>query len=276
MRSELLINAWIGAALTIVGAVSTIWLTVTGKLTLYVHPRYTAFTLVLAVVGAVIVVAAVVVRRGTSGGETEHAHEHEHEHEQRAFAPPRHAPPGLTAPGLTAPRLRDRALTWSKAVLLVLAAVALLVVPPATLSATMRQSRELTTSGQALDSTDTSVLAGGNSSLFSVKDWAALLRQGGPQAVLGKPVDVSGYVLDQKDDDVFYVVRMMVSCCAVDAQPIGVPVYRPGWREEFRPSDWVAVTGAFAENPDRESQYATVVRVDSLRKIDEPAQPYVF
>ena len=43
-------------------------------------------------------------------------------------------------------------------------------------------------------------LAGGNSATFTVKDWEALLSQGGPEAVLGKDVDVSGYVLDQGKD----------------------------------------------------------------------------
>ena len=230
--------------------VATIWLTLTGRLTLYIHPRYTVFTMAMAVLGGIIVTAAIVVTSRAPD-------EDEHDHDVR-------------------PVLRTRLLSWSRVAILVIAAVALLVVPPATLSSTTRQNRELVTSGQALDSADTQQLAGGNSASFTVKDWAALLSQGGPEAVLGKDVDVSGYVLDQGEDDVFFVVRMIVSCCAVDAQPIGVPVYRPGWREEFEPSAWLAITGAFVENTDPDSDQQTVIKVGSLREIDEPDQPYVF
>ena len=83
-------------------------------------------------------------------------------------------------------------------------------------------------------------------------------------------------MLDQGEDDVFFVVRMIVSCCAVDAQPIGVPVYRPGWRDELEPSAWVAITGTFVENTDRDSDQQTMIKVGSLSEIDEPDQPYVF
>ena len=128
-----------------------------------------------------------------------------------------------------------RFLIWCNGAVLICAALALLVIPPATLSSTARQNRELVTSGQVLDSTKVAALVGADPTTFSVKDWAALLSQGGPEAVLGKQVDLSGYVLDRDEDDVFFIARLAVSCCAVDAQPIGVPVYRPGWRDEIEP-----------------------------------------
>ena len=94
--------------------------------------------------------------------------------------------------------------------------------------------------------------------------------------MLGKQVDVSGYVLDQDEDDVFFIARLAVSCCAVDAQPIGVPVYRPGWRDEIEPGTWIAIQGSFVKNPSRDSQESVAIGVGSLAKIDEPDQPYVF
>ncbi len=250
MRSERLVSRWVGVGLTQIGVVATIWLTLTGRLMLYIHPRYMVFTMAMAVLGGIIVTAAIVVTSRAPD-------EDEHDHDVR-------------------PGPRTRLLSWARVAILVISALALLVVPPATLSSSTRQNRELVTSGQALDSADTQQLAGGNPASFTVKDWAALLSQGGPEAVLGKDVDVSGYVLDQGEDDVFFVVRMIVSCCTVDAQPIGVPVYRPGWREEFEPSAWVAITGTFVENTDRASDQQTVIKVGSLSEIDEPDQPYVF
>jgi uncharacterized repeat protein (TIGR03943 family) len=109
-----------------------------------------------------------------------------------------------------------------------------------------------------------------------VKDWAGLLNQGGPEAVLGKQVNLSGYVLDRDEEDVFFVARLMVSCCAVDAQPIGVPIYRPGWRNEIEPGAWISIEGAFVKNPSPNSQESVAIGIGSLAKIDEPDQPYVF
>ena len=131
MRSERLISRWVGVGLTQVGVVATIWLTLTGRLTLYIHPRYTVFTMAMAVLGGIIVTAAIVV---TSRAPDEAEHDHD-----------RDVPPARAT----------RLLSWSRVAILVIAGLALLVVPPATLSSTTRQNRELVTSGQALDSADT-------------------------------------------------------------------------------------------------------------------------
>lgn len=255
MRSEQLINRWVGVALMMVTVVGTLWLAASGRLTLYIHPRYTLFTVALAIIAGLIVTAALATR-------PEPAHpDHDPDHAHDSAGHPRPA--------------RDRILAWSRALIAISAAVVLLVLSPATLSSTTRQSRELVTTGQALDS-DPPVLTGGNSATFSVKDWASVLSQGGSEAVLGKEVDVSGYVLDQGDDDVFFVARLLVSCCAVDAQPVGVPVYRPGWRQELDVSSWVAVQGTFVENPDPASPQPAAVKVSALNQVAEPDQPYAF
>jgi uncharacterized repeat protein (TIGR03943 family) len=243
-----------------VGVIATIWLAATGRLTLYVHPRYT----LLAVIAAVVTLLALVGTAAVGGSrptDDDHDHAHDHGHDHDPVAPA---------------SVLGRLLIWSKGVVLICAALALLVLPPATLSSTARQNRELINSGPALDSAKAAPLVGADPATFSVKDWAALLSQGGPEAVLGKQVDVSGYVLDRGEEDVFFVARLAVSCCAVDAQPIGVPVHRPGWRDEIEPGAWIRIQGAFVNNPSRDSQESVTIGVGSLTKIDEPEQPYVF
>jgi putative membrane protein len=83
-------------------------------------------------------------------------------------------------------------------------------------------------------------------------------------------------VLDRDEEDVFFIARLAVSCCAVDAQPIGVPVYRPGWRDEIEPGAWIRIEGAFVKNPSRDSQEGVAIGVGSLANIEKPDQPYVF
>jgi uncharacterized repeat protein (TIGR03943 family) len=253
LRFEAVLRNWSGAALALLGVIATLWLAATGRLTLYVHPRYTLLTVIMAVLTLLVLVLMAVV-----GGSSAADEDRDHDHVARMSA-------------------FGRLLIWSRGAVLVSAALALLVIPPATLSSSARQNRELVNSGQALDSTKVAALVGADPATFSVKDWAALLSQGGPEAVLGKPVDVSGYVLDRGKEDVFFVARLVVSCCAVDdAQPIGVPVYRPGWRDEIEPGVWIRIEGAFVNNPSRDSQEEVAIGVGSLANIEEPDQPYVF
>jgi uncharacterized repeat protein (TIGR03943 family) len=250
LRFEDVLRNWRGAALALLGVIATLWLAATDKLTLSVHPRYTLLTVIMAVLTLLVLVLMATV--GVSS-----AADDGHDHVTRVSA-------------------SARLLVWSSGVVLVCAALALLVIPPATLSSTTRQNRELVTSGQVLDSTEVAALVGADPATFSVKDWAALLNQGGPEAVLGKQVDLSGYVLDRGAEDVFFIARLAVSCCAVDAQPIGVPVYRPGWRDEIEPGSWIRLEGAFVNNPSRDSQESVAIGVGSLANIEEPDQPYVF
>jgi uncharacterized repeat protein (TIGR03943 family) len=254
LRFEKVLRHWCGAALALVGVIATLWLAATGRLTLYVHPRYTVLTVTTAVLTLLVLVLMAAVGVSSAAGEDG---DHDHDHVTRVSA-------------------FGRLLTWSNGVVLVCAVLALLIIPPATLSSTARQNRELVTSGRALDSAKALPLVGADPATLSVKDWAALLSQGGPEAVLGKQVDLSGYLLDRGENDVFYIARLAVSCCAVDAQPIGVPAYRPGWRDEIEPGAWITIKGAFAKNPSPDSKESVAIEVGSLAKIDEPDQPYVF
>jgi uncharacterized repeat protein (TIGR03943 family) len=231
------------------GVVAILWLAATGRLTLYVHPRYIIFTVVMAVVAGVLVLAAVAILPGRRD-EVDHDH--------------------------GTPTRRDRALGWFRLAVLIGAAFALLVVPPATLSPRMLQNRDVVSSGQRLDTKDVPKLQGGDPATFSLRDWAALLQQGGGESVLGQNVNVSGYVLDQGDKDVFFIARMVITCCAVDAQPIGLPVYRPNWKEELRPSTWIAVQGTFVQATGRAERYPALIQIGTLTRIDEPDNPYAF
>ncbi|WCI08491.1 hypothetical protein PJ267_19900 [Arthrobacter sp. OVS8] len=47
-----------GVMLSLIGIAATLWLAVTGKLELYIHPRYVPFTVTMTVVAAVVSVAA--------------------------------------------------------------------------------------------------------------------------------------------------------------------------------------------------------------------------
>jgi len=113
---------------------------------------------------------------------------------------------------------------------------------------------------------------------FTVREWAGILRQTqDPAFFQGKPVDVVGFVVEDKDNPgTFYVTRFVVSCCAVDAQPVGIPVYEPGFEQEFPDETWVRVVGEFVMNPDSSSSHPLVVRPLDLSPTEQPRDPYLF
>ena len=244
--------------LSLIGIAATLWLAVTGKLELYIHPRYVSFTVTMTIIAAVVSVAGFVLQPAEHSG---HADPHGAAH------PDSHVP----TPG----RLRA-----AGSLLTVIAAVVgLLVLPPSTLTADAAKKRDLNVSG-TLGRHQTSQLLQKEPSGFNVRDWASLLRYSpGDDYFAGKTATVTGFITaDQKDPaNVFYVTRFVVNCCTVDAQPVGVPVRLPGWQAEHKPGNWVTVTGGFGRNPNDDTANANSLLMTAARitPSTEPDRPYV-
>jgi putative membrane protein len=238
----------VGLALIAVAVVCTLWLAATGTLTLYIHPRYIVFTVVMAAIALVVTVAAIAVPR--------------HDH-----APARRRRPGIAGAAAVA----------AAGVL----AAAMLLIPPATLTTATADQRELNSSTIGADAQSLDSVAGQSGAAFAqftVVDWASLLRQTSDPAFFNaKDVDVVGFVTRSDDDpgNLFYVSRFIVTCCAVDAQPVGVPVYAPDWEGSFSEGGWVRITGSFESAKTGEGPSIVLVP-SALEKVEEPSEPYLY
>lgn len=227
---------------------ATGWMAVTNQLVLYIHPRYIVFTIVMAVVALGLAVASAIVR-------------------------PRDDDEQPQRPG---------ALGIAALAVAGLFVIGIVVLPPATLSAETASQRDILGStvandvqplDEAQDASDATFAS------FTVRDWASLLRQTEDLGFYaGKPVDVVGFVVADPaaPNDVFLVSRFMVTCCAVDAQPTGVPVYSPGWQERLAVDDWVRVTGEFTANPSPASEQSIAIDPASLEVVEQPSEPYLY
>ncbi|WP_241980143.1 MULTISPECIES: TIGR03943 family putative permease subunit [Cryobacterium] len=250
-----LAERWRGIGLSLVIVVATIWLGATGQLGLYIHPRYFIFTTVMAVVGLVFVVASFVFRT-PAAGESE--------------------PSGRRSAGR-----RTWALSGS-ALLLAIATVTVLALPPATLTSATATQREVNSGGldsEAAAEEAAALVGTGDYERLSVKEWVSLLAQSeDPALYADKTASITGFVLpDAADpDNVFYAARFVVTCCAVDAQPIGVAVYQPGWQASYDTDDWVQVTGTFVSNPSARSADTLAVLPTTIEPVDQPSDPYVY
>jgi putative membrane protein len=246
------LSRWRGVVLITLALVATLWLAGNDRLTLYIHPRYVVFTVVMAVIALVLVVASTLLRPG-----------HSHDDDE----PPR----------------RSRTIASVVAgVLAIAVALAMIIIPPATLTSATVAQREINSSGVGVEVQSVADAEGSTDAAFAaftVLDWASLLRQTTDTTFYAsKPVDVVGFITEDAadPDNVFYASRFIITCCAVDAQPVGVPVYLPGWKDQFELDEWVAVTGEFATNPSQSSEQPIALVPDEVAPTGEPAEPYLF
>ena len=254
-------SSTVGLVLLAACIVSTLWLAVTGQLGLYIHPRYFVFTGIMAVIGLVATVAGFALRPAAA------AEEHDHDHGSAEPAPGRAS-------------LRARVSRVAIAGVVTVTVVAVLVLPPRTLTTSTVTQRALNSSTVASDAApDEELLGTSDFSTLGVRDWSQLLAQTtDPTFFTSKSVDITGFVSADPDDpdDVFYVTRFVVTCCAVDAQPVGVPVYQPGWSSTLETDEWVRVQGPFASNPSARSRQPLAVMPQGVQQVDQPADPYVY
>lgn len=266
--------AYLGLGSVLAVALCTLWLALVGHLDLYINPRYSVFTIVLAAVGVPASIAGlVVIARGhghTHGDEAdEHEHEQDHDHGR---------------PGPSRGRVVRLALGGAAAIVTVGVTVAMLVLPPTTLSARTAQQRSVdsaTLSNATGSEAAVSLLGseGVDTSQYGVKDWAALIRQTtDTTALVGKQVRLSGFVVPGEDGS-FTLTRFVISCCAVDAQPVGLGVVTDaGDRPDAVPDEgqWVTVTGALAANPDQSADARIVIKAAKVTEIAQPKDPYEY
>lgn len=226
----------------------------------------TAIAVVLSLMA--LVISSRVRRPAPSIEATVGNHDDDHDHDDNG--------------GVDVPTTRLGAVTAvSAAVVSGLALIALVILPPATLSTVTVENRAINQA--ALGDTQAAFASAQNGEeatflSFTVREWAGILRQTqDPAFFQGKPVDVVGFVVaDAENPGTFFVTRFVVSCCSVDAQPVGVPVYEPGFEELFAPESWVRVVGEFVINPDPSSSHPLVLRPFEIVPTEQPRDPYLF
>lgn len=242
--------SWRGVLTIAVFAATTLWLAFEGRLGFYIHPRYNLFTTVMAIIGLALVVIAAATMK---------PHDHEHD----------------------APRRKRRWKTTDVLSLAITTAVLVVViaVPPTTLSSATAANRSANDVGVVTQAEDLD--QAGGAELFAsltVRDWAGLLmRNQSPSFYRGKPVNTVGIVTPSDvSQDAFDLTRFVVTCCAVDAQPVSITVYQPGWQDTLQVDSWVRVVGGFQPAPAGFSATALVLIPVEITDEEVPREPYLF
>ncbi|ODT23618.1 TIGR03943 family protein [Microbacterium sp. SCN 69-37] len=241
---ELIGSRLLGVGLAAGLAAVTVVLWLNGQLALYINPSSNWFAVpmaIIALVGAVISFAL------PKGAESDHGHDHDHGHERRGGW--------------------GTAATVTGGVLSVGVVAAIMLTPPATLSAELAMQRD-TGAPPLFQGSDTVALAStGDTSKFGVGEWASVFATAtNPEAFDGDTITLTGFVTPT--DGGFGLTRLVITHCVIDAQPASVPVASG---DIPATGTWVTVTGTI-----RDAGGRLQIQPASVQTVDQPKDPYEY
>lgn len=112
----------------------------------------------------------------------------------------------------------------------------------------------------------------------SLVDWVRTLNvYPEPDAYTGQKVKVQGFVIHPPELPQEYLLlsRFVITCCAADAYPVGLPVLPRQNRQVYPPDTWLEVEGQMiTENLGGKRQLT--IQATSLKQIPEPQNPYNY
>jgi uncharacterized repeat protein (TIGR03943 family) len=112
----------------------------------------------------------------------------------------------------------------------------------------------------------------------SLIDWIRTLNvYPEPDAYAGQPVKVQGFVVHPPDlpSQYFLLSRFVITCCAADAYPVGLPVKVRENREAYPVDTWLEIEGKMITET-LDGKRKLTIEASSLKKIPEPQNPYFY
>ncbi|MFT4229504.1 MAG: TIGR03943 family protein [Microbacterium sp.] len=253
-RRRALATRWLGAGLASCLAVATLWLAVTGRLALYISPSSNWFAITMAVLLLAGALASFLLPLGAE--DDAHA---DHDHSPASRHPDDHR--GMSPGGIAA---------VAGAAVATVVVVAILAVPPASLSAQIAAERDVGAAPLFGGAELVTLATQGDTSGFGVGDWASVFATApNPDAFEGDAVELTGFVTPV-GDGAFDLTRLVITHCVIDAQVARVRVATQG--STPAEGEWVTVTGTVRSAPDGTLQIAAA----DVEPIDEPSDPYEY
>ena len=99
-------------------------------------------------------------------------------------------------------------------------------------------------------------------------------------------MNITGFVvnLPELPDNYLLLSRFIITCCAVDASPIGIPIQLDNIQEKYESDTWLEVRGkmttatlAIRDRTDQiREKRQLVVEATLIKPIPTPADPYAY
>jgi uncharacterized repeat protein (TIGR03943 family) len=72
-----------------------------------------------------------------------------------------------------------------------------------------------------------------------------------------------------------FLARFVLSCCAADAYPVGLPVEIASSRQQYPPDTWLEIEGQMTTQSVTEKRQLTI-KATAIKKIPQPKNPYSY
>ncbi|RAM48655.1 MAG: TIGR03943 family protein [Hapalosiphonaceae cyanobacterium JJU2] len=112
----------------------------------------------------------------------------------------------------------------------------------------------------------------------SLVDWVRMLNvYPEPDRYQGNKVKVQGFVIHPPDlaKEYIFLARFVLTCCAADAYPVGLPVKLKETRDQYPADTWLEVEGEMTTETIADKRQLTIA-ASSLKKIPQPKNPYSY
>ncbi|MFN6477917.1 TIGR03943 family putative permease subunit [Nostoc sp. DedQUE07] len=112
----------------------------------------------------------------------------------------------------------------------------------------------------------------------SLVDWVRTVNvYPEPDTYTGQKVKVQGFVIHPPDigKEYLFLARFVLSCCAADAYPVGLPVKLQNNQEPYSADTWLEVEGQMVTENLAGKRQLTIAAT-SLKKIPQPQNPYSY
>lgn len=250
----------------------TIALWMSGGLGLYINPESAWFAVSMAIIALVGCAVSFALPRGA---EDDHGHDHGHAAPKSAAGRDHdHGDAHAHDHGAAhdhdhgAPRgFWGGAATLTGGILATGVVAAIVLTPPATLSAELAMQRDTGTPPLFQGADTVALAATGDTASFGVGEWASVFATAtNPEAFDGNEVTLTGFATPA--DGGFALTRLVITHCVIDAQPASVTIASSDGVET---GQWVTVTGTIRDDDGR-----LAVHPSSIEAIDPPKDPYEF
>lgn len=271
---------WLGVGLAAALAVVTLGLAVTGRLGLYINPESSWFAISMSVLLLIGVASSFLL---PLGAEADHGHDHGAEpavhsgahaqaeahdhagapvHDHAHEAHPQAAPFRITGGGV---------LAVTGGVVASGVVLAILVLPPASLSAELAISRDIGSAPLFAGADVVSLATSGDTTNFGVGDWASVFATStNPDAFEGDTVTLTGFATPASGTGSFQLTRLVITHCVIDAQPASVAIAAAGAAPST--GEWITITGTVRTSADGKLEIAAT----EVATVAEPKDPYEY
>lgn len=149
------------------------------------------------------------------------------------------------------------------------------ILKPATLSADILSQRESNLNTLYAGSEERLIDLFQSSENYTLGDWIKVLNtSNASQTYEGAAVKIEGFVANfNNEKDYFRASKFILTCCAVDARPVGMIVNQESWDDSFAENDWISVEGTLQFN---ESFDQFEIVPENITTIDTPKNPYIY